>query len=73
MIIPRSFAIQGNSYVIENGVSKDMLKAQMINVLPARKPQEERFQLTVQGHEAVLSLIPRSRLEDLGAIEPLVI
>ncbi|MEH2471402.1 putative GIY-YIG superfamily endonuclease [Nitrobacteraceae bacterium AZCC 2161] len=69
---PRQFEIQGNTYVIENGVAKDMLKAGVIEVTPAFKPEAEIFTLTLKGFDAIFSSIPRDRLEDLGALEPVV-
>jgi hypothetical protein len=68
--IPRLFYIYGNTYVIENGVAKDMLKAGMISVTPGGRPELEQFVLTRSGFQAILGLIPRARLEDLGALEP---
>jgi hypothetical protein len=69
--IPRCFKIQGKAYVIENGVAKDMLKAGMISVTRGEEPQLERFDLTPLGFQAILKLIPRERLEDLGVFEPI--
>jgi uncharacterized protein len=68
--LPRLFKIDGKAYVIENGVAKDMLKAGMISVTPGEWPELEQFTLTRGGFEATLSLVPRARLEDLGALEP---
>lgn len=68
--LPRMFSINDCSYVVENGVAKDMLKASMILIEPNGKPQDEEFLVTKEGVRAILSLIPKSRLEDLGVIEP---
>jgi hypothetical protein len=65
------FSINSNPYVIENGVAKDMLKASMISIKANEKPQDEEFIVTKIGLQAILSLIPKNRLEDLGVIEPL--
>jgi len=67
---PRLFKIAGTSYVIENGVAKDMLKAGMISVALSETPELEKFTLTRIGLEATISLITRPRLEDLGALAP---
>jgi hypothetical protein len=69
--IPRCFKIQGKAYVIENGVAKDMLKAGMITVTPAEQPELENFNLTALGFQAILELLSRERLEDLGVLEPI--
>ncbi|MBR0800419.1 GIY-YIG nuclease family protein [Bradyrhizobium jicamae] len=70
--IPRSFLIDGKPYVLENGVGKDMLKAGMISVHSNGRPENEEFTLTELGFESTVHLISRSRLEDLGVLEPSV-
>lgn len=69
--IPRCFKIQGKAYVIENGVAKDMLKAGMISVTQGAEPELERFDLTPLGFQAIVTLLSRERLEDLGVLEPI--
>ncbi|HEY3825250.1 MAG TPA: GIY-YIG nuclease family protein [Bryobacteraceae bacterium] len=70
--LPRLLAIDGRPYVIENGVAKDMLKAGMIRIESgAVRPQDERFVVTQFGFDAVLSLLTRERLIDLGVFDPL--
>jgi hypothetical protein len=68
--IRRMFLIDGNPYVIENGVAKDMLKAGMISMRSNGRPEDEEFTLTELGFESTVHLISRSRLEDLGVLEP---
>jgi hypothetical protein len=68
--IPRRFQIQGKPYVIENGVAKNMLRAGVINVQKAEQPELESFKLTPLGFRAIIELISRERLEDLGVLEP---
>jgi hypothetical protein len=68
--IPRKFSIEGNAYVIENGVAKDMLKAGMIGLIAAQKPEDETFEVTPAGYTAILALLSKTRLEDLGVLEP---
>lgn len=68
--IPRKFSIEGNAYVIENGVAKDMLKAGMIGLIAAQKPEDETFEVTPAGYMAILALLSKKRLEDLGVLEP---
>lgn len=69
--IPRSFQIESGSFVIEDGVAKDMAKAGMITVIAAPKPESEAFVLTPDGLAGIRKFIPRDRLEDLGVLEPL--
>ncbi len=58
------------SFAIENGVSRDMLKAGMIVVeTGATKPENELFRLTSAGCAAALSFIGRRQLVDLGILE----
>jgi hypothetical protein len=70
VIIPRLFDIEESPYVIENGVSRDMLKAGMIELIPGDKPELEKFRVTNLGYEAIIKLIGQARLEDLGVLEP---
>lgn len=70
--IPRKFSIEGNAYVIENGVAKDMLKAGMIGLIAAQKPEDETFEVTPAGYTAILALLSKTRLEDLGVLEPVL-
>jgi hypothetical protein len=68
--LPRCFNIESNTYVIENGAAKDLLKAEMISVIPGDRPEIEEFIITQVGLDAILKLISRARLEDLGVLEP---
>lgn len=56
--------------MIENGVSKAILKAEMIELAAATQPQDEQFVITTLGHASVINLIGRDRLEDLGSLDP---
>ncbi len=70
-ILPRRFSIDDRVFVIENGVAKDMLKAGMILLEPgAATPDSERFLLTPLGYRAVITLLGRDRLIDLGVLDP---
>jgi hypothetical protein len=70
-LIPRCFSLGGRSYVIENGVARDMLKAGMIELQSgALRPEDEVFRLTDIGLEAVLEFVGRDRLVDLGVCDP---
>ena len=69
-ILPRLFEMNGRPLVIENGVSRDMLKAGMIAIeTGATKPEREMFRLTNAGCAAILRFIGRGQLVDLGVLE----
>jgi hypothetical protein len=69
-ILPRLFEMDGRPLVIENGVSRDMLKAGMIVVeAGATKPECEMFRLTDAGCAAILRFLGREQLVDLGVLE----
>jgi hypothetical protein len=69
-IIPRGFEMNGRPLVIENGVSRDMLKAEMIAVeIGAAKPEREMFRLTNVGCAAILHFVGREKLVDLGVLD----
>jgi hypothetical protein len=69
--LPRGFTIEGRRYVIENGGAKRMLKLGMIRVeAGAIKPEDELFIVTQFGFNAVVSLLGRERLIDLGVLDP---
>jgi hypothetical protein len=70
--LSRVFDIEKRPYAIENGVAKDMLKAGMIHVERGTGGSEgERFVVTPAGFEAVVSLVGRDRLIDLGILDPI--
>ncbi|QIG96578.1 GIY-YIG nuclease family protein [Bradyrhizobium sp. 6(2017)] len=69
-ILPRLFEMNGHPLVIENGVSRDMLKAGMITIeAGATRPEREMFRLTETGYAAILRFIRRRKLIDLGVLE----
>jgi hypothetical protein len=69
-ILPRFFEMNGRPLVIENGVSRDMLKAGMIAIeTGATKPEREMFRLTDAGCAAILHFIGQDQLVDLGVLE----
>ena len=68
--LPRLFHMRDRSFVIENGVSRDMLKAEMIALEPnAATPESEIFRLTSVGCGAIQRFIGREQLVDLGVLE----
>lgn len=78
--LPRSFALSPDvedwplpfpppeevGAVVENGAASDILKLGLVRLTPALHPEHEAFQLTEKGYGAVIGLIGRSRLIDLG-------
>ena len=51
---------------IENGVSRDLLKAGMANLLPADDPRREVFSLNAAQCELLKTIFGEKRLNDLG-------
>ncbi len=43
----------------------------MISVTQGEEPDLERFDLAPLGFQAILKLLSRERLEDLGVLEPI--
>ncbi len=66
--IPRSFTYQGVAAVIENGVARDILKAQMASLVPAEEPLDEAFELSAQNVRVVAALIGADALASRGLI-----
>ena len=52
--------------VVENGAASDILKLGLVSLIPGLHPEQEAFQLTEKGCRAVIALMGRSRLSDLG-------
>jgi hypothetical protein len=62
--------MNGCPLVIENGVSRDMLKAGMIMIeTGATKPEREMFRLREAGCAAILRFFGQNKLVDLGVLE----
>jgi hypothetical protein len=66
--IPRSFVYQGVEGIIENGVARDILKAQMAHLVPAADPRDERFALTAAHIALIVDLIGEKALADRGLL-----
>ena len=64
--IPRSFVFSGVKAVIENGVARDILKAELASLVSANDPAEERFQLSERQVRQVRGLIGTKVLEERG-------
>lgn len=69
-VVPRKLDLAGRSYVVENGVSKDALKAGMIVVeAGALTPEQEVFRLTEIGASAIRAFLGFDKLLSLGLVE----
>jgi hypothetical protein len=69
-VLPRVFEMNSRLFVIENGVSRDMLKAGMTSIEPgSTKPEEEMFRLTSAGYAALVRFIGRKSLIDIGILD----
>lgn len=66
--LPRAFTYQGVDAIIENGVSRDILKAGMANLMPADNPRLEGFRLTALQVELLVDLYGRPGLLARGLI-----
>lgn len=66
--IPRSFTYEGVEAVIENGVSRDLLKAGMATLAQAPDAASEIYVLNQAQIGVITSLVGRQRLIDLGLI-----
>lgn len=66
--IPRRFCYQGIDSIIENGVARDILKAGLADLIMAKDPRSEEFQLTSKHIELVLQLVGRETLIDRGLL-----
>jgi uncharacterized protein len=66
--IPRSFVIEGVEGVIENGVARDLLKAEMAQLVPSADPRAEHFALSTDQIALIIDLIGEEALLDRGLL-----
>ena len=66
--IPRSFVYSGVKGVIENGVARDLLKAEMADLVPAADPLFEKFQLSASQVDLLISLVGPDAVAKRGLI-----
>ena len=66
--IPRRFEFQSVDAIIENGVSRDILKAEMAHLISADDPREELFKLSARQIEIISSLVGRDMLIERGLV-----
>lgn len=66
--IPRSFTYREVEGIIENGVARDLVKAEMATLLPADDPRNEVFELNTQQCNLLIDLVGRDQLHSIGLI-----
>lgn len=66
--IPRSFVYEDVEGVIENGVSRDLLKAGMADLIPSADPKREEYALSSGHIEIITHLLEEEMLEERGLI-----
>jgi len=66
--IPRRFTFAGVEAIIENGVARDILKAGLASVEPARDPRDEVFVITESQARLITQLVGRHELEARGLL-----
>lgn len=66
--IPRKFAYEGVVGIIENGVSRDILKAQMAILIPSARPEDETFLLNEDQLDLIGRLYGTMNLQNRGLL-----
>lgn len=66
--IPRSFTYEGVKAVIENGVSRDLLKAEMAALVHAENPAHESYRLDQAQILQIANLVGKQGLIDRGLL-----
>ncbi len=66
--LPRAFEYEGVTAIIENGVSRDLVKAGMAELIASTDPQLEFFRLAASHGSIIERLVGRHRLIDLGLV-----
>lgn len=64
--IPRSFTFEGVEAIIENGVSRDLVKANMAILIPNADPQHEEYQMTSGQIAKIQELVGAGHLIERG-------
>jgi len=68
MLIPRSFTYEGVEAIIENGVSRDILKAGMAKLIVASSPSDEMYEIDMGQVELLISIFGETACRDRGLI-----
>ena len=66
--IPRSFQYEGVDAIIENGVSRDILKAGLASIQAAADPRDEIFLMNDKQAKLLIALLGRPSLEARGLL-----
>jgi hypothetical protein len=68
VLLPRAFSYQGVAAIIENGVSRDILKAGMASLVAAPDPTGEAYALSADNIVLLTRLVGREALAGRGLI-----
>lgn len=66
--IPRIFTYEGVNGIVENGVSRDIIKAEMAVLIPNEDPREECYELNAQQCGILIGLLGREMLITRGLL-----
>ena len=66
--VPRSFNYQGVHAIIENGVARDILKADVATLISSSIPAQEMFELSARQLITITTLVGRQSLIDRGLL-----
>ena len=64
----RAFSYQGVEAIIENGVSRDIIKAKMADLVPDKDARREAFELSADHIALLISLVGEASLIERGLI-----
>jgi len=62
-IVPRSFRLWNNEWIIENGCGQDIAQSGLADIEPGATPREDRFILSARFIQWVETAVGRERLE----------
>jgi uncharacterized protein len=68
VVLPRAFSYLDVTAIIENGVARDIVKANLADLRPASTPVEEAFALSQQHVELIISTVGIGMLIDRGLL-----
>jgi hypothetical protein len=67
-VLPRAFVYQGVDAIIENGVSRDILKAGMASLVAAPDPAGEGYLLSADNIAVLAQLVGQEALVERGLL-----
>ena len=62
-VVPRSFRLRENEWIIENGCGQDIAQSGLADIEPGATPREDRFILSARFIQWVETAVGRERLE----------